>query len=289
MTQAITERPRSRGARRSANAVSSLPPGMERRGKRSFSSRYQRPLLGTLGIVIVITAWQVCSSAGLVNELYASSPWQVLQAGWDYVRTQAFRDDLRASARDFTAGFTIGVLGGILGGLVIGWYRRVGYLFDYVVTFAYATPRVALVPLLIVWFGIGSHASIAMVILMTIFPVLVNTVSGISSVDHNLLEMARSMNVRGWRLFRTVLLPGSVPAIMSGVRLAVGTGLIGVIISEFQASTEGLGYMITNAGANFDTAQVFVGVVIVSLIGVILTQLARMVERRFDRWRPTRH
>jgi ABC-type nitrate/sulfonate/bicarbonate transport system permease component len=285
MTQVITERPQTRARRSAANA---LPPGMERRGKRSFASRYQRPLLGTLGIVIVIAAWQICATVGWVNELYSSSPWQVLQAGSDYVRTQAFLDDLHASARDFGVGFFVGVTGGIVGGLVIGWYRRVGYLLDYVVTFAYATPRVALVPLLIVWFGIGSHASIAMVILMTIFPVLVNTISGISSVDHNLLEMARSMNVRGWRLFRTVLLPGSVPAIMSGVRLAVGTGLIGVIISEFQASTEGLGYMITNAGSNFDTAQVFVGVVIVSLIGVILTQLARMVERRFDRWRPTR-
>jgi NitT/TauT family transport system permease protein len=285
MTEATSRRPPIRSSR----ADAALPPGMERRGKRSFFSRYQRPLLGTLGIAIVVAAWQICASTGVVNVLYSSSPWDVAKAGWDYIRTQAFVDDLRASARDFVVGFAIGVIGGILGGLIISWYRKVGYLADYVITFAYATPRVALVPLLIVWFGIGSHASISMVVLMTIFPVLVNTVSGISSVDHNLLEMARSMNVTGWRLFRTVLLPGSVPAIMSGVRLAVGTGLIGVIISEFQASTEGLGYMITIAGSNFETAQVFVGVVIVSLIGVILTQLARMVERRCDRWRPVRH
>jgi NitT/TauT family transport system permease protein len=261
---------------------------MERRGKRSFFSRYQRPLLGTLGIVVVIGAWQIAASAGWVNEEFTSSPWQVVQAGWDYVRTQAFLDDLQASARDFLVGFAIGVVAGILVGLIMGWYRKVGFLLDYAVTFAYAAPRVALVPLLIVWFGIGSKASMAMVILMTFFPAAVNTVSGVNSIDHNLLEMAKSMNVSGWRLFRTVLLPGSVPSIMSGVRLAVGTGLIGVIISEFQASTEGLGYMIANAGSNFETAQVFVGVVIVSLIGVILTQLARMLERRFDRWRPAR-
>jgi ABC-type nitrate/sulfonate/bicarbonate transport system permease component len=287
MTQVITRRPENR-TRRAARAGASLPPGMERRGKRSFFSRYQRPLLGTLGIVTVIAAWQIAASAGWVSELFASSPWQVAQAGWDYVQTQAFLDDLQASGRDFLVGFVIGVVAGIFVGLVMGWYRKVGFLLDYVVTFAYATPRVALVPLLIVWFGIGSTASMAMVILMTFFPAAVNTVSGISSIDHNLLEMAKSMNIRGWRLFRTVLLPGSVPSIMSGVRLAVGTGLIGVIISEFQASTEGLGYMIANAGSNFETAQVFVGVVIVSLIGVILTQLARMLERRFDRWRPAR-
>lgn len=285
MTEVISRRPQSRAS----HGEAALPPGMERRGKRSFISRYQRPLLGSLGIVVVIVAWQVSASAGWVNELYSSSPWAVAKAGWDYIRTQAFVDDVRASARDFVVGFALGVIGGIVGGLIISWYRKIGYLADYVITFAYATPRVALVPLLIVWFGIGSHASISMVVLMTIFPVLVNTVSGIESVDHNLLEMAKSMNVTGWRLFRTVLLPGSVPAIMSGVRLAVGTGLIGVIISEFQASTEGLGYMITIAGSNFETAQVFVGVVIVSLIGVILTQLARMVERRCDRWRPARH
>lgn len=285
MTQVITKRAPAR-ARRTGRAPVPLPPGMEHRGKRSFVSRHQRPLLGTLGIVIVIGAWQISASAGWVDVVFASSPWQVAKAGSVYVRSESFLQDLRASARDFVFGFGLGVFGGILAGLVIGWYRRFGYLVDYVVTFAYATPRVALVPLLIVWFGIGSHASIAMVILMTFFPALVNTVSGISTVDHNLLEMARSMNVRGWRLFHTVLLPGSVPAIMSGVRLAVGTGLIGVIISEFQASTEGLGYMIINAGSNFETAKVFVGVVIVSLFGVILTQLARMLERRFDRWRP---
>jgi ABC-type nitrate/sulfonate/bicarbonate transport system permease component len=284
MTQVMTRRNPVRARR----TESTLPPGMERRGRRSFFSRYQRPLLGTLGIVIVIAAWQIATSAGWVDKLYASSPWDVAKAGWDYVRTPEFRDDLRASARDFLFGFGIGVVGGIFAGLIIGWYNRIGRLAEYVVAFAYATPRVALVPLLIVWFGIGSHASIALVILMTIFPVLVNTTSGISSIDHNLLEMASSMNVKGWRLFRTVLLPGSVPSIMSGVRLAVGTGLIGVIISEFQASTEGLGYMITNAGSNFQTAQVFVGVVIVALIGVILTQLARMLEQRFDRWRPVR-
>jgi ABC-type nitrate/sulfonate/bicarbonate transport system permease component len=287
MTQVITGRPENR-TRRAARAEASLPPGMERRGKRSFFSRYQRPLLGTLGIVVFIAAWQIAASAGWVKEDFASSPWQVAQAGWNYVRTQAFVNDLTASARDFLVGFAIGVAAGILVGLVMGWYRKVGFLLDYAVTFAYAAPRVALVPLLIVWFGIGSKASMAMVILMTFFPAAVNTVSGVNSIDHNLLEMAKSMNVSGWRLFRTVLLPGSVPSIMSGVRLAVGTGLIGVIISEFQASTEGLGYMIANAGSNFQTAQVFVGVVIVSLIGVILTQLARMLERRFDRWRPAR-
>lgn len=281
MTQVITRRPEAR-------AGAELPPGMERRGKRSFLSRHQRPLLGTLGIVVVIAAWQVAASAGWVKELYTSSPWQVAQAGWDYIRTQAFLQDFQASARDFLVGFAIGVVAGIFVGLLMGWYRKIGFLLDYVVTFAYAAPRIALVPLLIVWFGIGSKASMAMVILMTFFPAAVNTVSGVHSIDHNLLEMAKSMNVRGWRLFRTVLLPGSVPSIMSGVRLAVGTGLIGVIIAEFQASTVGLGYMISNAGANFETAQVFVGVVIVSLIGVILTQLARMLERRFDRWRPAR-
>lgn len=285
MTEAISRRPHARALRTEA----ALPPGMERRGRRSFFNRYQQPLLGGLGIAFIIVAWQVSASAGWVNKLYSSSPWDVVKAGGDYVRTRAFADDLRASARDFVIGFGLGVGGGIIGGLVISWYRKVGYLADYVFTFAYATPHVALIPLLIVWFGVGSHASISMVVLMTFFPVLINTASGISSVDHNLLEMARSMNVTGWRLFRTVLLPGSVPAIMSGVRLAVGLGLIGVIVSEFQASTEGLGYMITMAGSNFETAQVFVGVAIVSLIGVVLTQLARMAERRCDRWRPVRH
>jgi NitT/TauT family transport system permease protein len=270
------------------DAPRSLPAGMERRGGRSFFARYQRPILGILGIAVVLIAWQCAASWNLVDIKFSSSPSQVARSGYDYVRTAAFASDINATAYDFSVGFGLGVVVGIVVGLLMGWYRIFNYLVDYFVTFAYAAPRVALVPLLIVWFGIGSRASIAMVFLMSFFPVLVNTLSGIGTVDHNLLEMAASMNVRGWRLFRTVLLPGSVPSIMSGVRLAVGTGLVGVIVAEFTASTQGLGYMITNAASNYDTPRVFVGVVIVSLIGVILSQLARQVERRFDRWRPNR-
>jgi NitT/TauT family transport system permease protein len=271
-----------------AQADRDLPAGMERRERRSFFFRYQRPILGTLGIVLVLVAWQCSAAWHLIDTRFSSSPSLVAQSGFDYVRTAEFASDIRATGWDFVAGFVLGVVVGIAVGLLMGWYRTFNYLVDYVVTFAYAAPRVALVPLLIVWFGIGSKASIALVFLMSFFPVLVNTLSGIGTVDQNLLEMAASMNVRGWRLFRTVLLPGSVPSIMSGVRLAVGTGLVGVIVAEFTASTEGLGYMITNAASNYETPRVFVGVVIVSLIGVILSQLARQVERRFDRWRPNR-
>lgn len=281
MTQVMTRHIRPRGDE-------ALPPGMERRGRRSFVRRHQQPLLGILGIVIVIGSWQLAASAGWVNKLYSSSPLDVVKAGWDYIRTPAFREDFTASARDFIVGFGLGVASGIVCGLIISWYRKIGYLADYVLSFAYATPHIALIPLLIVWFGIGSRASMAMVVLMTFFPAMINTAAGISSIDQNQVEMARSMNVTGWRLFRTVLLPASVPSIMSGIRLAVGLGLIGVIVSEFQASTEGLGYMITIAASNFETAQVFVGVTIVAVLGIVLTQVARMAERRFDRWRPVR-
>lgn len=264
------------------------PIGMERPDSRSFAVRNQRPILGVVGIILVLVAWQVAANVGMVDIRFASSPTDVARAGFDYVQTAHFRSDIAVTGLDFVFGFALGVIVGIVLGLVMGSYLKIEHLLEYVVSFAYSAPRVALIPLIIVWFGIGSKASIAMVFLMTVFPVLVNTLSGISTVDHNLLEMAASMNVRGWRLFKTVVLPGSVPSIMSGIRLAVGTGLVGVIVAEFTASTQGLGYMVTDAAANYETSLVFVGVVIVSLLGIILTQLARRLERRFDRWRPQR-
>ncbi|HLI15840.1 MAG TPA: ABC transporter permease [Acidimicrobiales bacterium] len=259
---------------------------LESRGRPSFYRRHERVLLGLASIVVVIAAWQVCSDLGVVNPLFASSPSLVARAGYHYVTSAAFGRDIGATGLAFAIGFALSVVAGVVIGFAIGWYRRVNYALDYLISFAYAAPRIALIPIIIVWFGIGVKASVAIVFLLAVFPVLVNTANGVRTVDPTLVEMARSLGVSRWDMFRTVLLPAAVPSIMTGIRLSVGLGLVGVIVAEFLASTAGIGYMMSNAASNYDTTKVFVGLVIMSVLGVVLTELFKRIEHYFDRWRP---
>ena len=261
---------------------------LEVRRRRSFYTRHERAILGLASIAVVIGAWQLCAQLGIVNPLFASSPSLVAIAGYHYVTSAQFADDIAATGMNYAIGLALSIGVGVVIGFAIGWYRRVNYALDYLISFAYAAPRIALIPVIIVWFGIGTKSSVVVTFLLAVFPVLVNTANGVRTVDHTLIEMARSVGVSRWGMFRSVLLPAAVPSIMTGVRLSVGLGLIGVIVAEFLASTVGIGHMMSVAASNYETSQMFVGLVIISVIGVILTELFNRLEHYFDKWRPQR-
>lgn len=251
--------------------------------------RYRRSesiLLGSLCLVLVLILWQVGSDLGWVDKKFVSSPVDVGRQLWTYVSTAQFSNDLQTTGITFLYGIALSIVVGLVVGLAMGWFRRVFYFLDYFVSIVYASPRIALVPLLILWFGIGRKTGIAMVFLMAVFPILINTMTGVRNVDSTLIEMCRSQNATRLQLIRTVILPGSLPPVISGVRLAIGNGLIGVVISEFLAGGDsGLGYTMQQAAQSFEAAQLFAGLVIISGLGLITTQLLKLLERRFDRWR----
>ncbi|GAA5190430.1 ABC transporter permease [Rugosimonospora acidiphila] len=259
------------------------------RGMSPWRLRYRRRepiVLGTLCLILVLVAWQVAADAGWVNKLFVSSPTDVARAMWDYITTAQFAKDLSTTGLTFIYGLLLSLVAGIVLGLLMGWYKRVGFFLDYLVSLVYASPRIALVPLLILWFGIGRTTGIAMVFLMSVFPVLINTMTGVHSVDPLLIEMARSQKASRLQLIRTVVLPGALPQVLSGVRLAIGNGLIGVVVAEFLAgSSSGLGFTMQAAAQSFEAPQLFAGLVIISALGLIATQLLRILERRFQRWR----
>jgi ABC-type nitrate/sulfonate/bicarbonate transport system permease component len=258
-------------------------------GRRpGFYARHERALLGLASVVVVIAAWQVCADLGVVNPLFASSPSLVASAGYHYVTSAQFAQDIAATGEDYAIGLALSIGVGVVIGFAVGWYRRVNYALDYLISFAYAAPRIALIPVIIVWFGIGTQSSVVITFLLAVFPVLVNTANGVRTVDHTLIEMARSMGVSRWGMFRSVLLPAAVPSIMTGIRLSVGLGLIGVIVAEFLASTVGIGHMMSLAASNYQTSLMFVGLIIISVIGVVLTELFNRLEHHFDKWRPSR-
>lgn len=247
---------------------------------------YQRLWLGLLGAAVVLGAWQLCADLNVVNPAYTSRPSSILVAAKQYFDGGGGLDALKISAVEFGIGFLLSLVVGLLIGMAMGWWKWFDELFDPLVNFGYAAPRIALVPLLVVWFGIGTPSKVAVVFLSAVFPIIINTMSGVKTADASLVRVARSFKGSNLQVFRTVALPGAVPSIVTGIRLGIGQGLIGMVVGELIASTAGLGYTIETAGNNFQTSLMFVAVAIVSGIGVLLTQSLRAVERRLDRWRP---
>jgi NitT/TauT family transport system permease protein len=275
-------------AARGEHTKRAVPPARQG-GMSSAQLRYRRAepvLLGVLCLVIIVVAWQVSSDTGLVNKLFVSSPTSVARQLWHYVTTHQFWQDLEATGITFLEGLGFSLVVGLILGLAMGFSKRIGYFLDYAVSLAYASPRIALVPILILWFGIGRKSGIAMVFLMAVFPIIINTMTGVKNVDSTILEMARSQKASTLQLFRTVIIPASLPSMISGIRLAIGNGLIGVVVAEFLAgSSAGLGYTMQQAAQQFEAAQLFAGLIVISAIGLIATQILGMVERHFQGWR----
>jgi NitT/TauT family transport system permease protein len=248
--------------------------------------KHRQWILGITGFVVVVAVWELICDTGLVGPLFLTPPSQIATGGYDYLKTPSAWNDLKVSGETFAVGYGASIAFGIPMGLLMGWYRVLRELLDPLVTFAYSMPHVALMPLLIIWLGIGTLPRAALIFLMCAFTILVNTVSGVKGIDRTLINVARSFSASDWKIFRTIVLPGSVPSIIAGLRLGVGRGVIGVVVAELVASTAGVGHYIAIAGAVFETTQVFVGIVLIALFGVLFTLLLQLVERHFDKWRP---
>jgi len=247
--------------------------------------RTERVFLGSIFMVALFAAWELVTALGVEPPIVLPAPADVVGAFGEMFSSPDIWADFAASGQELLYGFALAAAVGIVVGLVIGWYVRLGYLVEPFVTFLYAIPRVALGPLLIVWLGIGMTSKVALVFLTTVFPVLVNTSSGIRSLDSHMVRVARCFGASDLQIFRTVALPGSVPFILGGLRLAVGQSLIGVFVAELLGAQHGIGAMIENAGQQFQTAMVFAGLVIFAVAGLLLTSLVRRLERHFDAWR----
>jgi NitT/TauT family transport system permease protein len=137
-----------------------------------------------------------------------------------------------------------------------------------------------------IWLGIGLASKIAIVFLGAVFPILVNTITGVRTLDANFIKVARSFGSNDWQLFLTVALPSTVPLLLSGLRLGLGHALIGIVVAEMYGATHGLGFLISVSGARFQTDKVMVGIIIIALAGILMTGLLRIIERRFEGWRP---
>jgi len=248
---------------------------------------HEKKILGGTALAVFLKIWELVGNIfQWINPMFMSAPSLIFKAGYEMFRSGEIYHDLYVSGVEFLGGYFLAAIVGIPFGIMTGWYKRMSYIFDPFVNALNATPRVALLPLVIIWLGIGILSKVGIIFLGAVFSILINTRDGVKTTPANLLNAARSFGASEWMVFKTVVVPSTIPFILTGLRLAVGRALVGVLVGELYAATAGIGFMITVAGATFQTDKVFVGVGIFALSGMIGMELLTKVERRFDKWRP---
>ena len=234
-------------------------------------------------ILIVTGAWELLGRQ--VNPLFMSYPSAIARAAFVMILKGELPAALASSLTTLLVGFAGAVVLGVVLGLLIGRYRYVDAATDWLVNALYATPLVALIPLVVLWFGLGDAAKLFIVTLMAVFPMLINTAAGVRNVPEALIDVSTAFDANEWQVFRKIILPAALPYMMTGVRLAIGRAIIGMVVAEFFTAITGLGALIVKYGNQYDTASMFVPILILMGLGVALTALARKAETLFAPWR----
>ena len=256
--------------------------------RESWIRRHEALVIGAVAVVAFLVAWQLVANARIWSRLFLPGPADIVDAFRDLVAGGELGVDIATSAQEFAIGYALAAVIAIPLGMLLGWYPRARYALDPFVTFLYATPRIVLLPLFIIWFGIGVESKIAVIFLGAFFAILINTTAGVRNLDTQLIRVARSLGGGDLVIFRTIALPGSVPFILTGLRLGLGHALIGVVVGEYVAAQHGIGRMMMIAGQTFQSATVFAGLFVIAVAGLVLTLLLQRLERHFDAWRPQR-
>lgn len=275
-----------------STAIAEAPPAAQPknlvRPRKSFYQKHEAIILGGGAVIAVLTVWQIMWSKGMISPLFMSGPSAIAIRFWEDLLHGDLLSDLKYSGTNFVIGFGLAVLSGVLLGVIIGWYDRVSMLASPFLNALYATPRVAMIPLIIIWFGVGMWSKVFIVYMSAFFPILINTIGGIRATDRDLLRAARAFCATDRQIFTTIAIPGAVPFILTGIRQGVALGLIGVVVGEMFGGSQGIGFKVAYGGQTFATDTLFVGVLIIAFAGILLTSLAEQVEKRFSKWRPDR-
>jgi NitT/TauT family transport system permease protein len=272
----------------SERAAASLPSKQPGRRPGALQRWWQRAgtqnVLRIGGIVLFLAAWEGGSRAGWLDPLFASSPSLILEKLVSMISDGSLWPHVLASANIAGLGFGFSVLVGVPLGLAMGRSKNIRAAVEPFTTALNASPQVAFLPLLIIWLGIGIASKVALVFLGSVIIMVVNTEAGVMQVDRRLVETARSFMANERQVLLKVVLPSALPYIIAGMRLGVGRTLVMVVVAEIYAATKGLGYLIFQAGGLYDTAQVFVGVVVLAGAGMLFNALLRWVEKRMAPW-----
>ena len=233
-------------------------------------------------LVVLIGAWEIFGRD--VNPVFGSYPSAIAEAAVALARSGKLWTALLDSLRPFAVGYALAIVVGVPLGLIIGRFRVVEAAIGIYITAGYAMPLVALVPLLILWLGLGFTVKVAIIFLLSVFPICINTWLGVTAVPKTLIEVGKSFVAPDSVILRRIILPATLPYIMAGIRLAVGRAVVAMVIAEFFTSISGLGAIIITSANNFDTATTFVPIILIMLLAVALNFLIGAVERWVAPW-----
>lgn len=231
---------------------------------------------------VILGSWQLI---GHRNPLFTSYPSAVAIAAWHEVRSGELITAIGQSSETLALGLLLGIVVGVVVGLIVGRYALVASSIDWLISALNATPLLALIPLVIVWFGLGLESKVVTVFILTVFSMLLNTAAGVHEVDPHVLEVSRAFVASEGQVFRKIILPSAVPFIMTGLRISIGRALIGTVAAEFFTGITGLGGLIQKYGSSYQTDYMLVPVLTLMLLGVILTGIARWLENVVAPWR----
>lgn len=285
------------------SAVMEAPPRIEHPGRRIETERFVPPtahasllrrladrLRWPLGIyttpVTLFLIWEVVSRLGWLSEEVAPAPTTILQAGWDLYQRGELLPSLQTSLGRAGAGLAIGLLVGVTAGILGGLLRSGEYLFNGVFQILHTIPLLAILPLMIVWFGIDELTKVLLISFGAAVPMYLNLFAAIRGVDQRLVEMARAAGASRFRQVTRVLLPGALPGFLVGLRFSLGYSVLGLVAAELVNVDQGIGFLINRAQTYLQTDQVFFGLVVYAVLGLLADQIVRVLERVLLAWRP---
>ena len=236
-------------------------------------------------IVGLLAIWEAAPRLGLVDSTFLPPFSEVAVAWWQLLADGQLLDNTLASLGRSLSGFALAVAVAVPLGLLIGWYKPVAELLGPLLEVFRNTAALALLPVFVLLLGIGETSKISIVLYACVWPILLNTISAVRTVDPTLLKLARSMDLPPLRLFQKVILPAAAPTVFTGIRLAGAVSILVLVAAEMVGAKAGLGYLVNAAQFNFAIPQMYAGIVTISAIGVGFNQLLVALERRFTSWR----
>jgi ABC-type nitrate/sulfonate/bicarbonate transport system permease component len=236
-----------------------------------------------VSIVVVLGAWEVLGRR--IDPLFMSYPSAIATAAYDMTKSGELIVGMASSLTTLLKAFTLATLIGITLGLLIGRYKIIDATTDWLVSALYTTPQVAIIPLVILWFGLGDAAKIFIVVVSAVFPILINTTAGVRNVPSQLIDVGTAFAANERQVFAKIIVPSALPYVITGIRLGLGRAIIGMVVAEFFTAITGLGAIIVKYGNQYDTASMFVPIFILMFLGVILSMLLRYAEDAIAPWR----
>ncbi|SDP19424.1 ABC transporter permease [Actinacidiphila guanduensis] len=271
----------------SPGSVRKTAAGATAPGRRRALDRYLNPALGVLGVAVVLAAWQICASTGVVDPKFSSSPSGAFRALVDSFTSGDVWSPLGSTLSIVAWGMLISIVAAIPLGLLIGRNRVLYALTDPLISIMYSVPYVVFLPMLIFWFGIGADARVVIVVWSAMFPLLINVIAGARNLEQSHLQVSRVFCASRLTTLRSVAFPATLPYILAGVRQAVGRALIGAIVAELFMGSAGLGYVVQLKTSNFQTDDAMAAIAVIAIIAVLLNHGVAYLEQRLTFWSRT--